>query len=858
MVGRSDCLPRTFLNMKGECPMKKLSLLLALVMLMTCIALPSFAEESAIKESASGFYYIEAEGDQIRLSAASADKFFQVDGLWFKDLNGNGELDVYEDWRQDVEARVADLTAQMTMDEKGGLLLFACVAGQNGSTVTNFDAEIAGFGGGGSDAATEASASVVSLESPAINDPDNLSVDMGGKTYRSTRYQIQTMYVNTFIAALTGMPKDQLDIFNRLQSYAEDTRLGIPATFSGDRTYNTWGGMIDAAHFAFGVARDPELLYNLMSEYAKESVAIGYHQVFHGYGNEIGSWYGDDPEYIALMAATETKAYEDNGFQSHSKHFIARGGRNSYANAKSPANLIDSWKIGWQAVVDAGTQFIMTNNNIGVTPGVQGYMDKDTYDILRYELGYDGVVCLDWPLGDSSLMSKTGILRDGTDISTLSLVERYALILNAGVDMFSCSIGVPGTDVTDEAYTDIFMHARPAVVVQTVTEGLVTEEDLNVHVGRVLRTKFAYGLFDNPYRGWEEALALISNGNYATESAIPLSVEAIDAYRRPEIIAMEEQLMVESTIVYKNDNVLPLGADAKVYIDSNAGSKDVISAAVAEKAAVVEALEDATVAVFHVTSFNDAYDIMVEDARDAGVPVVLIYEGTNSAEPGLQQFLDADALIMQTYRNTPDHGSSVGSFYRYVTPSITADMLFGDKEPTGKTLFELAYEATDKNLSWGELQDDIGVSDEVRLYMAMLAKRNPAIDMPNNLGNVIVTDGFGIEYSKPADIQLSLLTVPRVAEVVTTENNGRVRTSTVISNAKQAAGAAFEINFVAENVGEGDGLITVPVLANGEVVAEKIVGVTAGQFRVITVYITLEAGEHTITVGDMTAQIVVE
>lgn len=58
-------------------------------------------------------------------------------------------------------------------------------------------------------------------------------------------------------------------------------------------------------------------------------------------------------------------------------------------------------------------------------------MDKDTYDILRNDLGYDGVVCLDWPLGDSRLMTQTGVLRDGTDISTLSLVERYALILNA-------------------------------------------------------------------------------------------------------------------------------------------------------------------------------------------------------------------------------------------------------------------------------------------------------------------------------------------------------------------------------------------------------------------------------------------
>ena len=62
--------------------------------------------------------------------------------------------------------------------------------------------------------------------------------------------------------------------------------------------------MIDMAHYAFGVAHDEELLYNLASEYSKESVALGYHQTFHGYGNEIGSWYGDNPNYIAQMAGT--------------------------------------------------------------------------------------------------------------------------------------------------------------------------------------------------------------------------------------------------------------------------------------------------------------------------------------------------------------------------------------------------------------------------------------------------------------------------------------------------------------------------------------------------------------------------
>lgn len=839
--------------------MKRLfSLLLVLAMVFSMVCIPSFADDSPIKESASGFYYIEANGDQVALSAASAEKFIQVDGLYFKDLNGNGTLDVYEDWRQDVDARVADLLSQMTMDEKAGALLFACVAGQNGSTVTDFNADIAGFGGGGSDASVEASASTITLDHPALNAREPI-VEYNGLTFQPTAYQIQDLYVNTFIAALTGTPKDQLDTFNLLQGYAEDTRLGIPATFSGDRSYNTWGGMIDMPHYALGVAHDPELLYNLVSEYAKESVAIGYHQTFHGYGNEIGSWYGDDPEYIALMTDAETRAYEENGFQSHTKHFIARGGRNSYVNAKSPADLLESWLIGWKAAIDAGTQYIMTNNNIGVTPGVQGYMDKDTYDILRNDLGYDGVVCLDWPLGDARLMTKTGILSDGTDISTLSLVERYALILNAGVDMFSCSGGVPGTDVNDEAYADLFMPARPAVIVQAVEEGLVTAEDLDVHVGRVLKTKFAYGLFENQYRDWEALLDLIGTDAYKAEQTIPLSTEEIDNYRRPEIIEMEEQVMVKSTILLKNDGILPLQKGIKVYFDSNNSNVlDETVPAFAEYATIVEDMAEADVCIFQITSYDDAYSYMVEDAQTAEKPFIVLVQSTNSSgEPTEADLLAANAFAQLTYVNTPDHGSSVGSFYRYVKPAIVMQMLFGEQEPGGTTLFEVAANAEDKTKSWGELQDDIGVTNATRLYMAMLAKENPEIDMPNNLGDVLYTDSYGILYSAPADIELSLLTTPQIVitEEYTNSWGSQATRQTAVNHA--AAGEKFEINFVAKNNG-GAGSLDAQILVDGEVAATKFIGVAEGQFRVISVYLTLEAGVHTISVGDLSTTITVE
>lgn len=837
--------------------MKKLvSSLLVITMLATLCVMPAVAEESAIKESASGFFYIEANGEQAKLSAASQEKFIQADGLYFKDMNGNGSLDVYEDYRVAVTDRVNDLLSQMTADEKAGTLIFACIAGSNGSTVTDFNAGIDGF----NDSTT--STKVISAEHDGIITMEPTVVIDNG-TFVPTKYQIQEMGVTTFIAALTGTAKDQLNLFNGLQAMAEDTRLGIPAVFSGDRSYNTWGGQIDMAHYAMGVAHDEELMYNLVSEYSKEAVAIGYHQVFHGYGNEIGSWYGDEVNYIAKMSAVETRAYDDHGFNSHSKHFIARGGRNSYVAGKSPADLIDSWMVGWKAVVDAGTQWVMTNNNVGITPGVQSYMDKSTYDLLRNDLGYEGIVCLDWPLDITRLMSQTGILSDGTDISTLSAVERYALILNAGVDMFSCYGAMPGTDI--EAYSECSNRTFPALIVEAVNQGLVTAEDFDVHVGRVLKNKFDLGIFEDPYSDWQEALALIGSDAYiaADGEIVPLDNETINTLRRDEITEMEEQLMIKSAILLKNDGILPLTKGAKVYSDSNNSNiKEADAAALAAFGTVVETMDEADVVIAHVTSFDENFDYMVEDAQAAGKPLVLIFEGTigrsgAQGEPYYAQVSLSNAVLMQTYNNTPDHGSSVGAFYRYATPSVTAEMLFGDKEPAGSTVFEVPFDEQDAYISWGELQMDIAVDDATRLYMAMLAKENPTIVMPNNLGDVLYTTDFGMSYSKPADIELSLLTVPQVGEAVTTENNGRTSTSIVKSNAVQKAGVPFEINFVAKNNG-GDGHVTAQIMDGDSVIAEKFVAVDEGQFRVITIEITLEAGEHTISLGDMSTTIVVE
>ena len=71
----------------------------------------------------------------------------KVDGMTFKDLNRNGVLDPYEDWRLPIDRRVADLVSRMTMEEKAGLMFHASIQGATGPNGEVLET-IGVFGGG--------------------------------------------------------------------------------------------------------------------------------------------------------------------------------------------------------------------------------------------------------------------------------------------------------------------------------------------------------------------------------------------------------------------------------------------------------------------------------------------------------------------------------------------------------------------------------------------------------------------------------------------------------------------------------------------------------------------------------------
>ena len=179
------------------------------------------------------------------------------DGLPFRDLNKNGEIDTYEDWRKPVEDRVADLLSQMTLDEKAGMLMIDQLNADRGGRVP------------------ELADRLVNQEKMRRfifrNTVTNTPSDAAGNPF--------------FGAQLT--PYETAQFTNAVQELCEVTRLGIPALFkSNPRNHleEGWMGGLDASVGAFsawpkeaGLAatRDMDLIEEFARTVAKEWVAVG-------------------------------------------------------------------------------------------------------------------------------------------------------------------------------------------------------------------------------------------------------------------------------------------------------------------------------------------------------------------------------------------------------------------------------------------------------------------------------------------------------------------------------------------------------------------------------------------------------
>jgi len=787
----------------------------------------------------SGFAYAETPMQQPEIKA-TVKPIIEVDGFYFKDLNANGKLDVYEDWRADIDDRVADLISQMTLEELVGVLF--CINRPNESVYpVTWDI--------------------------LYNQDGPIQVEGGRGPSYSAWYVINEFHNSCMLDNANGAPEEHVFIHNEIQKMSEATRLGVPMTFANDREYNAWGGYVDKPHAAFGTANAPELSEKLYKRYAQAMESIGIHVTFEPYGNEIGAFNGEDPEYIAKQTELEVRTLNENGLATCVKHWIGRGGDSSFENARSVAQNVENWLEGWKAAVESGTPWIMTNSGAkGLSNTVAVEYDKATMDYLRETLGFDGVVVTDWwPFGLGSKV--TGVTVEGVDLYEANVRELYRIMLEYGTDLF----GSGNYNLGEGEGSDRLSGHYPEAIVNGVRDGDIDKFYVERAAARILRFKFERGLFENPYVDAERAIAINANINYdgkpinsweEYEAKVRYinNNEDLRAVRNTYDVALGEDMQATSAVLVKNDNnLLPLAYGTKVYIETSIdGFRDLYKKYLGHYAVVVDTMAEADVVIGDFTSINDVAELFIYDAIDAGKPIVITL---NTVKPTNEWVIQsADALLYLSFSQRADHGRQMPDFIPNTEPWVYADLLFGIREPRGMIVKEIARNSDLDAEQWKDLAGDQGASTWVRLMLQATMITSETHTTPENWGDPLIPYKYGMRYNVPGDFEYDVLVLPTVLEFREAQGAGPfgIPAGNVSVQAPAKVNEPYTVHFLLWNHGGAD-MINVKAYSGDKVVGEKLMAVNGGSWRVVAMDLVFDTpGEHELTIGDLSATVVVQ
>ena len=400
--------------------------------------IPEAGEKYTVEVTADGWVKIVNEdGATLGLSTYSGVKIVEADGYAFKDLNGNGELDAYEDWRLSTEERAADLVAQMSGAELAAVLSH----------------------GGWGDFTTE----------PLAEGDGSLTFLQNGGRGGVTRQIRQGGGAHAKWA-------------NAIQAAAEGCFYGIPAMISIDPA--NISGLIETLSLASTM--DPELAAEIGKETAKQYRAAGVTallgpqvDIASPVMNRAGGTYGEDPKltldiataYVNAMQSTYDADGNDLGWGDESvfcftKHFAGagstEGGRDDHSKGgryavfpgdNFEAHLITYFDGVFNLPGETKSSGIMTEYAVNVDGEGKAYGGEEwagaysayQYDMLN-EFGYDNLIITDWGTqGDFGAGDATGTW--GSEGMTVG--ERMALQWKRGANLLG---GNGNFDAIAEAY----------------------------------------------------------------------------------------------------------------------------------------------------------------------------------------------------------------------------------------------------------------------------------------------------------------------------------------------------------------------------------------------------------------------
>ena len=586
------------------------------------------------------------------------------DGTVFRDLNGNGVLDPYEDPRLPVATRVEDLLGRMALEDKAGLMFQTVIE---------------------------------------TADDGSLVESLGVISKSPTTLMVQGKRINHFNVHHLPSPRLAARWHNTLQALAERTPLGIPVTVSTDprHAFNENTGVSFAAgHFSqwpdsLGLAAigDVDLVREFADTARQEYAAVGIRAALHPcvdlateprWPRQLGT-FGEE----SALTSDFTAAYLD-GFQGPggvigagsvactTKHFPGGGPQQDGEDPHFPYGREQVYPGGrfeehlapFRVAIEHRTAAMMPYYGMPVGLVVDGepieevgfgYNRQIVTGLLRGTLGYDGVVVTDWELVNDNVVASGQVLpARAWGAEHLDAPGRMAKILAAGCDQFG------GEECPD-------------LLLTLVRDGRVTEARLDESVRRLLRVKFELGLFDDPYVDEDAAEAvvgradLVAAGLRAQSRAVTVLTNGV-----PADDVLDNSLLGGRPL-------LPLATGLRVFAIGLTDEEAALLGTVVDDAA------DADVAVvrlappfeprdsmfleawFHAGSLEYATDVVEQvHALAARVPVVL---DVNLERPAiLTPLVDLATAIVGTY------GTS--------GPALAA-ALTGTVAPEGRLPFQL-------------------------------------------------------------------------------------------------------------------------------------------------------------------------
>ncbi len=347
---------------------------------------------------------------------ANDNPIITVDGFTFSDLNKNGKLDKYEDYRLPINDRIKDLISKMTDDEKANMLIGI---GMPGFDATTFKFTSEGFQGKVPGAA--------------------------GGTYDLKRLGIPTVVVSDGPAGLRINPKRNNDTNNY---YATAFPVGTALA----STWNT--DLIDKVGKAMG---------NEVKEYGVD-VLLGPGMNIHRNplcGRNF-EYYSEDPLLTGKISAAIVNGIQSNGVGTSVKHFAAnnqernRMGVNAHISERA---LREIYLRGFEITVkEAQPWTIMSSYNL--INGTYTSQRKDLLTtILRDEWGFKGLVMSDWfggydgfggknsPFSPNAVSDVTAQLSAGNDLLMPGMpLQKKAILENMKNGKLSAK--VVNTDLT--------------------------------------------------------------------------------------------------------------------------------------------------------------------------------------------------------------------------------------------------------------------------------------------------------------------------------------------------------------------------------------------------------------------------